>query len=336
MLILTRCRPVHISRLYGGVRTFSTTSGTTQQLPRRLAPLPRLPISYDLELFRSTAFTPEHPVQFPPATFSDLPAVNKWFSKVARATGNDDEASGLLRGGHDERSECAGNADIRELNHGYFNQFGDTMLPTEMTTTSTAGANADIEFQRTEAPLRFLLSILQAQSEFPREDQPQIYIAQAPLPSLPQVLQSDLLTPSLVQHAGRGHIYDSSLWLGLAPTYTPLHKDPNPNLFVQLAGQKVIRIFRPEIGREVFETVARGMGSESALREGSEEMMKGEGRKSLETAVWGEGIWSGDGHILGYEASLGVGDAVFVPKGWWHSVRSVGDGIVGSVNWWFR
>jgi len=30
------------------------------------------------------------------------------------------------------------------------------------------------------------------------------------------------------------------------------------------------------------------------------------------------------------------GDALFIPKGWWHSIKSVGIGVTASVNWWFR
>ncbi|ORY58370.1 hypothetical protein BCR35DRAFT_203875 [Leucosporidium creatinivorum] len=83
-----------------------------------------------------------------------------------------------------------------------------------------------------------------------------------------------------------------------------------------------------------------------------EEMMRpgarGE-RDALEKAVWedkvgaevevaeaGKGLW---------EAKLEKGDALFVPRGWWHAVRgrkSAGVGETGeeelnaSVNWWFR
>jgi hypothetical protein len=33
--------------------------------------------------------------------------------------------------------------------------------------------------------------------------------------------------------------------IGHPPTYTPLHRDPNPNIFVQLAGEKVVRLLAP-------------------------------------------------------------------------------------------
>jgi hypothetical protein len=40
-----------------------------------------------------------------------------------------------------------------------------------------------------------------------------------------------------------------------------------------------------------------------------------------------------------FETHLAPGDALFIPQGWYHSVRSVGNhthGINISANWWFR
>lgn len=159
-----------------------------------------------------------------------------------------------------------------------------------------------------------------------------IYIAQAPLPDLPSSMRADLPTPELVLKAGKGDVYDSSIWLGQAPTYTPLHKDPNPNLFVQLAGRKVVRLYAPKAGMRVFSRVQEMIGGGGSASMRGEEMMVGEEREVLEKEVWGEGESGGDA----WEAELEGGDALFIPKGWWHSVKGVGGGINGSVNWWFR
>ncbi|EGZ68185.1 Clavaminate synthase-like protein [Neurospora tetrasperma FGSC 2509] len=164
-----------------------------------------------------------------------------------------------------------------------------------------------------------------------------LYIAQAPLSHLPSPLRSDLPTPLLVSHAGRGDIYSSSIWLGLQPTYTPWHRDPNPNLFCQLCGTKVLRLMAPKRGEALF----RGVMASLAVAAGSgkirgEEMMKGEQRRALERAVWaGDGEGADD---MMYEVTVQAGDMLFMPLGWWHSVKSAGEegGINGSVNWWFR
>jgi len=49
-------------------------------------------------------------------------------------------------------------------------------------------------------------------------------------------------------------------------------------------------------------------------------------------------VWSDGEDTIGgaWQTELDAGDALFIPKGWWHSVKGLGDGINGSVNWWFR
>ncbi|KAF2153091.1 Clavaminate synthase-like protein [Myriangium duriaei CBS 260.36] len=163
----------------------------------------------------------------------------------------------------------------------------------------------------------------------------EIYLAQASLSDLPEALRDDVPTPELVLKAGKGDIYDTSIWLGRAPTYTPLHKDPNPNLFVQLAGTKKVRMFGPQIGAAIFAHVQRSIGGNASAALRGEEMMQGKEREVLEEAVWNvtdQQPWMSDA----LECEVSAGDALFIPKGWWHSIKGIGSGMTGSVNWWFR
>lgn len=204
---------------------------------------------------------------------------------------------------------------------------------------------------RLEAPLALFLAAVAYNSSLARagssqSPQPitQLYIAQASLSDLPPALKDDVPAPDLVKHAGRGDVYDASLWLGLEPTYTPWHRDPNPNLFCQLASSKIVRLMAPSGGERIFrevqtELMKRRQGQSSSTHASSrirgEEMMQGPERELLHSAVWEDGQKdSGTMH----EAHLGAGDMLFIPKGWWHSVKSVhGDGrLNSSVNWWFR
>ncbi|KAJ4515254.1 hypothetical protein HRR86_009068 [Exophiala dermatitidis] len=261
-------------------------------------------------------------------------------------------------------------------------------------------------FQRIEAPLGVLLKYLSSkQSSASAPSSPSasnlkmqtIYLAQCEISSLPPALQRDIPTPDLLFAAQpsqqqnptssstalnliKGDIYSSSLWLGRPPTYTPLHRDPNPNLFIQLAGRKVMRLLPPEVGDAVFEDVQRQLlnlsssfsSFSSTIR--GEEMMAGPEMVLLHDAVWGatteaQAVASDDAtdtandstgdvsiasnanatnasfggnryaNVLnkyGFQVELGIGEALFIPKGWWHSVKGVGDGVTASVNWWFR
>lgn len=68
-------------------------------------------------------------------------------------------------------------------------------------------------------------------------------------------------------------------------------------------------------------------------------MMMGRERAILHDLVWNEPTDdNSNSAILQYaqEATLEVGQMLFIPKGWWHSVKGVGNGVTASANWWFR
>lgn len=184
-----------------------------------------------------------------------------------------------------------------------------------------------LTFHRFNAPLSLFLHACQSSNPLVEN----LYIAQAQLADLPRELRADLPTPNLVLKAGKGDIYDSNLWLGLPPTYTPLHKDPNPNLFVQLVGRKRVTLFPPHVGRAMFRLVQERVGGGGNASARGEEMMEGEERGVLDELVWGS-----DGSGEGREVDVQRGEGLFIPKGWWHCVKSLGEGVNGSVNWWFR
>lgn len=279
--------------------------------------MPTLPDT-TLETFRQHAFEPALPALLPRGCQSHIPAVSKWFLP----------ASG---------GSPTGNI---QLNSRYLAKYGNTVVPLEITNKG--------DFIRIEDSFSFFLEFVSASDstcmlnpdpdhhsahsahELPTTT---IYIAQASLPDLPHNMRADLPTPELVLRAGKGDVYDSSIWLGQAPTYTPLHKDPNPNLFVQLAGRKCVRLYAPKAGNRIFSEVQELIGGSGTASMRGEEMMKGEERRVLEEVVWGDERGEGPD---GWEAELEGGDALFIPNGWWHSVKGVGEGINGSVNWWFR
>ncbi|KAK4174448.1 hypothetical protein QBC36DRAFT_39517 [Triangularia setosa] len=189
-------------------------------------------------------------------------------------------------------------------------------------------------FLRFEAPISLMSAALRYNAtkvSFQRVTQ--LYIAQAPISDLPTVLQDDLATPEIVLKAGKGDVYGSSIWLGLEPTYTPWHCDPNPNYFCQMYGGKVIRLLPPGLGKSLFRKVQAELGQTGSPSIRGDEMMQGEERTLLTTKVWTE-----EAPKEMMEAEVTQGDSLFIPKGWWHSVKSAdykGD-LNGSVNWWFR
>ncbi|KAB8201170.1 hypothetical protein BDV34DRAFT_203316 [Aspergillus parasiticus] len=265
-----------------------------------------------IENFRKEHFIPELPIVLPRRHFRDLPAFGRWF----------------------QSSPSEPNAS--RLNTAYLEQHGaDALVPLELTQPSTEPDNDDISFRQFHAPLSLFLEWMRTAEEQPQSIR--LYLAQCQLSDLPQTLRGDFATPELVSQAGNGDVYDTNVWIGYPPTYTPLHRDPNPNLFVQLAGRKVVRLIGPDDGQVLFASVRRQLGRsgnrEAAVFRGSE-MMQGRERTLLEKEVWDEGLdtASSERKYVGYEAQLEAGDGMFIPKGWWHSIKGVGNGVTASVS----
>ena len=229
--------------------------------------------------------------------FEKIPAISKWFTPS----------------GSDHISQ--------ELNVSYLQEYGASTVPLELTRSAP---NETATFERFEAPFSLLLTHMTG----PPTPDLHMYLAQHSLADLPVSLQADLPTPTLLTKLGRGEIYASSLWMGRAPTRTPLHRDPNPNLFVQLAGRKIVRLMRPDVGRGVYERARLRAGGGGRANMRGEEMMVGDEMQALEGAVWnGE-----DEGIEGVEAQLSAGEGLYIPLGWWHAVRGIGTGANASVS----
>ncbi|KAF2234820.1 Clavaminate synthase-like protein [Viridothelium virens] len=266
-----------------------------------------------VEVFREHAFRPAVPAILPKGSLHNLPAVSRWFERDRE------------------------NGEIWRFNTSYLSPFGKTMVPVEVTQSNKLpSGDLETKFLQQEAHLTDFIEWCEMQAPGPNgTDQRdpgtiRLYLAQASLSDLPGTLRKDLPTPGIVESAGRGDVYNSNIWIGMAPTDTPLHKDPNPNLFVQLAGRKVVRLYEPSVGMEMFRAAQmRTHDTASASFRGAE-MMQGEEKKALEDIVWGNDAENP------LEAHLNSGDAIFIPRGWWHSIKGVGKGLTASVNWWFR
>ncbi|KAL5000622.1 hypothetical protein BDV10DRAFT_183099 [Aspergillus recurvatus] len=270
----------------------------------------------NIDIFREVFFIPELPVLLPRRSFRDLPAYERWF--------------------HNSATEPQLNIEYLAA-HG-----GDAFVPLELTQSEQFKSNSEtteLSFRKFHAPLNLFLRWIR-RAESSSHTQSRLYLAQCQLLDLPQVLRDDFPTPTIVAKAGKGDVYDTNVWIGYPPTYTPLHRDPNPNMFVQLAGRKTVRLLAPQDGQVVFSHVQGRLGrsgSREAAAFRGEEMMQGQERALLEQAVWDDaenGQW-GQG-LEGFEAELDAGDGLFIPKGWWHSIKGMGESVTASVNWWFR
>lgn len=260
-----------------------------------------------LTTFRRDAFHIQWPAVMNHACFEELPAISRWFKRS-----------------HPHQTW--------KLDLSYLEQYGDAIVPLELDSTTDSESQPDQQtpsFHRSEAPLSIFLRWAESADAHSHQ---RLYLAQASISDLPERLRNDLPTPKLVLDAGRGDVYDTNLWLGVAPTYTPLHRDPNPNLFVQLAGRKTVRLLPPEAGQEIFLAVQAALGRDASAVFRGDEMMLGDEKRLLEDQIWSDGHVGESSTFPGYEAALSSGDGLFIPKGWWHSIKGVGTGITGSVS----
>ena len=314
-------RVFHQTRVNGPKRLSNRaqSSASTSHSYRALDPLPDVRV----DTFRDRCFSPEQPGLLPRSHFRNLPAVENWFQE------------------HDP-------VGTTRLNVNYLQAHAaDAFVPLELTEEETVpdlnshdnqserSATKALSFRQLHAPLSLFLNWMQMADESPQSTR--LYLAQCQLLDLPPILRDDFPTPEIVNQAGKGDVYDTNIWIGHPPTYTPLHRDPNPNLFVQLAGQKVVRLLPPAEGQALFAAVRRELGK-SGSREAAafrgEEMMQGEERALLEEMVWGTTGPAGSEETprQGYEAYLKAGDGLFIPKGWWHSIKGIGTGVTASVS----
>lgn len=145
------------------------------------------------------------------------------------------------------------------------------------------------------------------------------YLAQHALfEQLPE-LEADILTPDLAL-CGQGSLL-RQVFFGPRGTVTPVHSDPYENIFCQVVGAKYLRLFAP------------AEASRLAPREDGELMQN---NSRIEPADLLEGEKNGaytDGpfHKLTEASFLDVvlhpGDLLYLPRGWWHYVKSLSTSI---------
>ncbi|TID21274.1 JmjC domain protein [Venturia nashicola] len=225
----------------------------------------------------------------------------------------------------------------KEVDEAYWEPFGGQTVPLEKVTRIPNGEGEGkdtVKFERFEAPLFVFLAWNKRKLQEPETYQPNIdlYLAQYSLSNLPKELRADLPTPYLLAEGGLG-LTSSSLWMGVPPTDTPLHKDPNANFFVQLAGRKKIRMIRPEDGDLVYSTIRNIVADETGrapfagdfqngkfgglgAKMRGDEMMSGLEKKLMDSLIWGDdhGVWSGQNKKVAKWYKTGRGRFEYIPE----------------------
>lgn len=119
------------------------------------------------------------------------------------------------------------------------------------------------------------------------------------------------------------HRYGTMLWLGPSGTRSPLHQDPYHNLYTQIFGSKTLWLYPATTPREWLYISSNPM-QENTSTVPVEDV---DVRAKFPNFTMAQ---RQDGAAV---VRVGPGDALFLPKGWWHYVRA--DTKALSVSFWW-
>jgi len=144
------------------------------------------------------------------------------------------------------------------------------------------------------------------------------YLAQHPLLSqIPRLWDDVDAAPALCGPGGPNHV---CVWIGTGGTRTPLHYDSYDNLFVQLVGAKLVRLYDPKESSKLYLNKSSAYGLQGNMSSVDCESEDWERHPLAKTAEYSEVV-------------LFPGDSLFIPSKTWHYVRSLT--ISMSVNYWW-
>jgi len=150
------------------------------------------------------------------------------------------------------------------------------------------------------------------------------YLAQFNLLEHIRSLQTDIIVPDycyvdIPGHESLAKIWTNA-WLGPAGTVSPIHRDPYHNILAQVIGYKYVRTYSPNQESKLYPPKPKdglNMNNTSAVNVGTPDE---ENYPLFNSARYSEAL-------------LSPGDVIYIPKGWWHYVKSLS--VSWSVSFWF-
>lgn len=143
-----------------------------------------------------------------------------------------------------------------------------------------------------------------------------VYLAQFNLLDHIKKLENDIAVPDYC-YAKQSEEPIINIWMGPKGTISPCHHDPYDNIFAQIVGYKYIRLYHPDSNLYPYPP-DQMLSNTSQIDVEFEHNFQ----KYPDFPV--------DGYL---DVVLGPGDLLYIPKGWWHYVRSLS--VSFSVSFWF-
>ncbi|KAJ7566847.1 hypothetical protein O6H91_02G121000 [Diphasiastrum complanatum] len=139
------------------------------------------------------------------------------------------------------------------------------------------------------------------------------YLAQHPLF---EQLKEDIVIPDYCAFGGDS-VHTINAWFGPAGTVTPLHHDPDCNLFAQVVGKKYVRLYPASVSESLYPY------DESMLWNSSQVDLDNPDYKIYPLAK----------NLAFMDCVLEEGEMLYIPPKWWHYVRSLSPSF--SVSFWW-
>lgn len=158
------------------------------------------------------------------------------------------------------------------------------------------------------------------------------YLAQHGLLQQLPTLARDMDLP-LYAGGEDGQVGAANAWFGTAGTVTRCHFDSYQNTLVQVAGYKYVRLYSPGDAGYLY---AYGKGPQGPEENHTTTAQGNVSAVDVETPA-DDPVQAARfplfAHASGFDVVLGPGDALYIPQGWWHYVRSLTPSF--SVNFWY-
>ncbi|ETN41214.1 uncharacterized protein HMPREF1541_03149 [Cyphellophora europaea CBS 101466] len=137
----------------------------------------------------------------------------------------------------------------------------------------------------------------------------------------------------------------TNIWFGPAWTISPLHHDPYHNILCQVVGKKYIRLYSPHVSAHL-QAMSKADPAPHVNEPNPDRDLEGEATidmsntSTIDVAAmeispdedWDE-VYPGISKVPYLDCVLSAGQALYIPIGWWHYVRSCSTGI--SVSYWW-
>ena len=191
-------------------------------------------------------------------------------------------------------------------------RFGDRTVPVEIGTLK----NKDKWCERLLTLREFISDYLIPSNHGSIASDNVCYLAQHALFEQLPSLKNDFTPPRFCR---LGVLKRTNAWLGTRDTVTPLHFDSYHNIFVQVAGTKQVKLIDPRYTENLYVSKRGGLDSQGNVSQVDVE------KPDLKSFPLFREV-----NVL--NCVVHPGDILFIPKGWWHHVRSVTTSF--SVNFW--